>query len=480
MATDLSKLIQDSFTLTINGLLAKDAKILKITKAHIRDLEDIQIYKIDSLFNFSTLSSKFSFLIPAKSASILFNTMMGSPITDLANEYDDDTEDAIGEFISNTSGSLTTEINALDLEDIGQTKFNISHKELLQGEDVTNLENTYRFKIELEDHELILFIGFEEEILPFIPEIANSEVTFYEPRKEPQDEEEIIEEIISANEQNQNDEVTTPDDDTNEEKPAPKDIKLKKIIIIVASLLGFIILIFFILFFSGFFEQETVEETTIQRSLEPKTLEEEIPLKNDIKIVEYTTIKKVIFNSSEIDRERLNNRLSELTKYKVLNKKQLEAQKLAEKNRLFEQRREKELLAFSKRNHEETVFEEKELSLPVIVDKKTTLEEEVLPKQPSNIVIPKENRTSTKLHYVMTNSLKYSLFKSLVQETTTSQARISICNNTNGKTTIYIGPFETETLQKTMIDLVQNNDIQIDISLANITEQEFNMRCNLE
>ena len=58
------------------------------------------------------------------------------------------------------------------------------------------------------------------------------------------------------------------------------------------------------------------------------------------------------------------------------------------------------------------------------------------------------------LHYVTTHSLKYSVFKSLVQETNTNQARISICNNTNGKTTIYIGPFETEELQNKMIELI--------------------------
>jgi len=480
MATDLSKLIQDSFTLTINGLLAKDARILKITKAHVRDLEDIQIYKIDSLFNFSTLSSKFSFLIPAKTASILFNTMMGSPITDLANEYDDDTEDAIGEFISNTSGSLTTEINGLELEDIGQTKFNISHKELLRGEDIKNIENTYRFKIELEDHELILFIGFEEEMIPFIPEIANSEVTFYEPRKEPQEEEEIIEEIINSNQQNKKDEIEKTKEDTKEIEPSTtNDTKLKKIIIIVASFLGFILLTFFILLFSGFFEEEVVLEPTIQNPLETPPAEE-APVKNDIEIVQYPTVKKVIFNSSEIDRERLNNKLSGLTKYTVLNKKQLEAQKLAEKNRLFEQEREKELLAFSKKNHEETVIEKKELNIPVVVDPEIKLEAKTLPEVQQKTTIQQKETTSSQLHYVMTNSLKYSLFKSLVQETATSQARISICNNTNGKTTIYIGPFETEKLQKTMIDLVQKTDTQIDISSVNITEQEFNARCNLE
>ena len=72
------------------------------------------------------------------------------------------------------------------------------------------------------------------------------------------------------------------------------------------------------------------------------------------------------------------------------------------------------------------------------------------------------------------------MFKSLVQETNTNQARISICNNTNGKTTIYIGPFETKELQNKMINLIQTKNSKIDVSPENITEEEFNTRCNLE
>ena len=83
MASDLSKLVQDSITLTLNGLLAKDAKILQITKTHIKDIEDLQVLQVQSNFNFSNFSSELSFIVPAKSSSLIFNTMMGSPITDL-------------------------------------------------------------------------------------------------------------------------------------------------------------------------------------------------------------------------------------------------------------------------------------------------------------------------------------------------------------------------------------------------------------
>ena len=75
MASDLSKLIQDSFTLTLNGLLAKDAKIIQVTKAHEKDLENTQVLKVQSDFDFSNFTSELSFITPAKSCSLIFNTI---------------------------------------------------------------------------------------------------------------------------------------------------------------------------------------------------------------------------------------------------------------------------------------------------------------------------------------------------------------------------------------------------------------------
>jgi len=487
MASDLSKLIQDSITLTLNGLLAKDAKILQITQAHPKDLESLKLLKVQSDFNFSNFSSEFSFLVTAKSSSLIFNTMMGSPITDLSEEIDDDAEDAIGEFISNISGSLTTSINGSELEDIGQTKFNIAHKEIIAGESVVSLENVYKFKIDLEGSELILFIMFEESILPYISEICASEVTFYEevaPIIEETEEEEKIEDIIEKESPSKEDkeEITI-----DEEATDPKTKKLKLIIIGVASLLGLIVISFIIMYFLGIFDPEPVIEEKIDTNT-TKIMNE----KNKVEIVNYSTLKKVIFNVSDIDINRLNNKLTELTKYKVLNKEELEAQELAEKNRLFELEREKELLEFSKKNHEEELFEKKEIEKPRIIDKKTKFKEETFPIEKNNIIITnnipvdsseKEIITEEKsvtLNYVLSTSLKYSLFKSLVQETTTKQARISICNDTSGKTTIYIGPFETQTLQNTMIELILKNNPTINAESVHITEEEFNTRCNLE
>ena len=496
MASDLSKLIQDSFTVTLNGLLAKDAKILQITKAHPKDVEDLELLKVQSAFDFSNFSSEFSFIVPANSCSLIFNTMMGSPITELSLQIDDDAEDAIGEFVSNTSGSLTTAINGENLEDIGQTKFNISQKEVIQGNDLSNLENTYRFQIDLEDHELIIFVLFDEAMLPYITEIASSEITYHEETKESKIEEEIVEDTTNIEDEKKEpestkQEITEEIEETQEkEELDPKSKKLKLIIIIVGSLLGLLIISFVIMLLMGVFDPEPVIEKKVDLNT-TKTIKDA----NEVNIIEYTTMKKVIFKVTDINKDRLNSKLIELTKYKVLNKEELEAQKLAEKNRLFELEREKELLEFSKNNQEETLFVKKELDQPRTIDKKTKFKKENfeiekddlitadnIPEVPlPEVVVEKTQENIEKtLNYVITHSLKYSLFKSLVQETNTNQARISICNNQSGKTTIYIGPFETKDLQNKMIDLIQKQNSDIDVNLENITEDEFNTRCNLE
>jgi len=466
MASDLSKLIQDSFTLTLNGLLAKDARIIKITKAHPYDLEDKQVLQIQSLFNFSTFTSKFSYTVPAKSASLIFNTMMGSPITELSDEIDDDAEDAIGEFISNTSGGLTTSINGSEFEDIGQTKFNISHKEILNGNDIQDLETTFRFLIDLEDHELEIFLTFDEAILPYITEIMSSEITFHQERAAKVEEEEIIKEI---EEKIEDKEEQIEDKEEKTSTIVPKDKKIKLIIMVLGGFIALILLTFIILYFTGFFDPEPVEIKKEDLNTTKKI--------DTVNVVKYKTIKKVDFNPSEIDKNRLNNKLQDLTKYTVLTKEEIEQQKEEERNRLLALEKEKELLEFAKKNQEEPLPSKEEVETKM--EKNTTIKDsdiEIVNNEESKQEVSME----PKLKYVFTNSLKYRLFKSVVQETTTTKARISICNNQDGKTTIFIGPFENEVLQSKMIELTKQDSPTIEISPIDITEEEFNSRCNLE
>ncbi|PIF04088.1 MAG: hypothetical protein CSA86_03060 [Arcobacter sp.] len=474
MASDLSKLIQDSITLTLNSLLAKEAKIVEITKTHIKDVENLQILKIQSVFNFSNFSSEFSFFIPAISASLIFNTMMGSPLTELSDVIDDDTEDAIGEFISNTSGTLTTAINNSALDDLGgHTKFNISHKEILAENTPLNLENTYKFKIDLEGNELILFIEFDEALHPYIPQILASEITYYEETKEIVEEEKIAKEVNNEEEKEEKEEGEASQLES-------KTKKLKLAIIAIASFIVLILISFFIMIMMGVFdsdspsiEKENVNIATTKKNTEIKT--------EKIDVIENKTLKKINFKISDINVKRLNTRLEGLTKYSILNKKELEEQKIAEKNRLLELEREKKLLEFAKKNHEEPLYKTTKIEKEKSIAKKTDFKKETLAtsnndKKKNN---PKE-KTTEELHYIVTNSFKYSLFKKLVQQTPTQQARISICNNKEGETALYIGPFETKELQTKMMQLISISDSSINKKAIEMTEETFNTKCNLE
>jgi len=491
MASDLSKIIQDSFTLTLNGLLAKDAKILEITKAHIKDIENLQLLKVQSTFDFTNFTSQLSFIIPAKSCSLIFNTMMGSPIDDLSDEIDDDSEDAIGEFVSNTSGTLTTSINSENLEDIGQAKFNIASKETISSSSLNEIDKLYKYKIDLEDSELIIFILFDDELLPYLEDTAAAEVTHHEEEiiEEIEEDEKELEEVSSTQKDTSATKDVIENKEPKETKTVKKEINLKdknkKIIMIAGGVLGVILILLLIMYFIGIFDSEVIEEKKPEDIKKTKIVDP-----NKVDVIKYKTTKKVNFKASDINKERLNNKLLELTKYKVLNQDELEAQKLAEKNRLFELEKEKQLLAFAKKNQEEPLLVPQETVKLKIIDKKTINKDITLKAEtPTNnkgdkeIIKPIEIvseplKEEKALKYVVTNSLKYSLFKSLVQETNTTQARISICNNDKGKTTIYIGPFETEELQSKMIELMNKNSIQI--NAENITEENFNLKCNLE
>jgi len=481
MASDLSKLIEDSFTLTLNGLLAKEAKIEKITKAHPYDVEDTQFLLVQSQFDFSTFKSKLSYMVPARSASLIFNTMMGSPISDLSEDIDDDSEDAIGEFISNASGGLTASINGAEFEDIGHTKFNISHKEVINGNSIENVDSTFRFLIDLEDEELVIYLTFDEFILPFIESIMSSKTTFHQERAPKIEEEEIIKEIEEKQESIEKEKAKTEEQVETEEPfmVKPSDKKLKSLIIITASSIGGILLLFFIFYFLGFFDQKPVEIKKTDNNI-TKEVEE-------VEIVKYQAIKRVNFKESQIDKDRLNNKLKNLTKFSVLSQDELDEQKEQERLRLLNLEKEKSLIEFAKRNHEEEIFikdsikneVQKEISLPIKNDVEIKVDDPII-NEDERIVDNDEIIENSKLHYVITDSLKYLLFKSTVQKTTTTQARISICNNDEGKTTIYIGPFENRELQNNMINLIKEENPEISINPIDITEVEFNTNCNLE
>lgn len=491
MASDLSNIIQDVLCSTLQGLLAKDTSLKMVNKSHIKDIQEHELLKVESEFIFEKITTKFSFLIPANSASIIFNTMMGAADHDIVTKIDDDISDAMGEFVSTLSGGLVTSLNGESFEDLGKVKFNIAHKEIVQGSEFSSVENIFLFSLDLESTLIPIFIQFDQEFTQFIQEISNAAVTEHpeEIEEKVEEEEEIIEEIPKESEPEiTNAKEEKENEEEKEELPTQEDgknKKLKLLVMIVGGLVGVVILTAIIMFFMGAFEAEPVVE---------KKPEANVTIQSDSKVsvVKYNTLKKVNFHIEDINKRRLNARLEALTKYEVLNQEEIEAQELEEKNRLFELNKEKELIAFSLKNKEEPVFEKVPLAATVEVDKKTKFKNETYAIKKENIIITNNIQTApapqiqestqteieSELQYILTNKLNYKLFKELIIQTGTKIARVSICTDENQQTTIFIGPFESETLQTKMETLLKEQNTDIVVTSANITLEEFDTRCN--
>ena len=540
MAQDLSQTIQEGLAQTLTDLLGIDAKFQETTKTDQRDIQDTQLLQVNTQFEFDKLSTVLKFMVPASAASIVFNTMMGASDYDISDTIDDDTIDAMGEFVSNVSGSLVTAFNAKEIEELGKAKFNIQHKEVINDESIEAIDTLYRFVIELDETPLTFFINFDEQFLPFIEEITKTEPTHHPEEEQPSLEEEkpeetiedsnIIEEGTSEDSIPDPESVITDDksdsgtkeeienvaiEEENEEQEKSK--KMKLLIIIISSLITIILILFLVFYFMGSEEEDIKpEEQKIEQMGENKN-EGKNTEQEEVKTTPNKTLKKVNFNIKDIDIARLNGRLATLTKYEILTKEELEAQKKEEAKRLERLKKEEELKEFAKLNKEEPIKivpkaePKKEESIPLVKEPIKTLPKPITPmeikpqaesmqepinEQPSpkvqvaqtiqptlkevNSIDTKEEepQNPSQLLFVLTNSIKYTLFKSLVLEINSSTARISMCNDSDGRTTILIGPFENMEQQNKMDQLIQNTNNNIETSLESLTQEEFNQRCN--
>lgn len=464
MASDLSIIIQEGICNTLNVTLSKKASIKTINKIHPNDLKDIETLKVNSTFEFRDIVSTWSFIVPAYSASYIFNSMIGDNSEPLL-KIDNDIADATNEFVSTVSKGLTTTINGNGLEDLGDVKCITSSEGVIQGDTLLDIDNIYKFTIDLDGIEIIILILFDNVIVPFIESICSSEITFYpeviEEEKEKEEEKEVTPDIIteekeeiSSNTDEVNENISNENiidnSDANDNKIEdeiidPKSKKLKKIIIIVGALLGVTILTGVTFYFLGMFDPVPIVKAETNATQIVKD-------KNKVDIIQYNSVKKINFKPSQINTKRLNARLEILTKYEILNQTEIEAEKLAEKDRLLKLEKEKKLLAFAKLNKEEPLF-----SKPNKQDASTKI---------------------NKLRFVVMSSLKYTLYKDMIFKTDTKQARISICQNTDGRTFVYIGPFENEIIQNQMIDLIKLSANNTPINSILLEQDEFDTRCN--
>jgi len=477
MASDLSKIIPENLSSTLNALLAKETSLKECTTVDKRDFEHTELLRVNTEFVFDKITSILSYYIPVKSASTIFNIMMGTPSDEISEKIDDDTADAMTEFISNTCGGLVTTINASGFEDLGQVKFNIQHKEILAGDSIQSVDNIYRFLIDIEGKEVIIFTQFEENFNDFITELTNSATTFYPEIKQEEVEEKIEIENLEEPEVEEKEENGDKIEKDKEEKPESeitnsKEKKLKLIVMVVAGLIALTLISSIILYFVGAFDS-----APIKKPKESNTTKND---QNKSNIIQYKTLKKVDFKMSDINVTRVNNKLELLTKYQVLTQKELEAQAQEEKKRIIKLKKEQALMKFAKQNKEEPLVISKTSTPKKIAPHKMDGKNKLPPKVVENIKKATKPimTTNSKLKFVVANSLRYTLFKKLVLKTNSKQARISICNSDTGKTQILIGPFENKQLQTKMNTLIKESDATVDTLLSNITQENFNIKCN--
>ncbi|MCK9162058.1 MAG: flagellar motor switch protein FliY [Arcobacter butzleri] len=168
MASDLSNILKNELSNTIEQLLAKKVAIKDIAKFDDGAIESSVL--VEAKFEFKNISSTWSFFIPSTTGAKFEYLMLGG-MGELKKSLDDEISDAIKEIISNICGSMATSINAQDFDDLGKVKTEVSSVSIENGDKIKSYPNIYKIVLDLDDEELFIFISFDEIIKPYIAQI---------------------------------------------------------------------------------------------------------------------------------------------------------------------------------------------------------------------------------------------------------------------------------------------------------------------
>ena len=491
MATDLSDLIRNGLSSTLESLLAKDAKLKQTNKTHELDLSG-QCVEVSTNFKFESFESSWTFFIPALSATCILNLMMGEEDPVSSEEVDEDTLDALNEVVSNISGGLSTAINGSGFEDLGAVQFSLNDNKIVDGNEYATNDNLYRFEITLENNTVLFFIQFDEAIIPYIEAIANSEIT---PQEEIVENDEVKEEDTSDNkeeptkelskqpkEEETEAETTIVDEDSKEDKE-DKEVKttklaflkklnflktddpLKKIIIIVGALFGLVILTGIILYFTGAFEPEAIEKPKDINTTKIQT--EEVTIKS-IPIKKYIT-----FNLSQINTKRLNKKLSLLTKYEILEEDAIEKLKAQEKERFY-QEQQKKLEQFAKNNKEEPLFQKTKDGQQIV--HKNYFNKDGINSDTNSTINTNTQKDIVFNNFIQIPTLKLQKFTKFIKAAKKVSANLSICKDTNGRTQIFIGPFVSENSRDKIIKTLKKS-LSKNVKKLDLSKDDFHKMC---
>jgi hypothetical protein len=526
MASDLSTIVKEILSSTLETTISKKTDVSSTNNISKEYFADKNIVSVDASFAYEQLTSNIKVIIPAQTASFIFNCMMmeEGPLSD---EINDDTADAVKEVVSQISGGMETAINGEAFEDLGSTKFSIGEFAILSGKDYQVVNSLILFNLNIEDQTFEFYMDFDEATLPYIEELKNSETIESEsvdplegddelsellesdedtptensdsteeelsevPSDETTNEETSDEELEELEEVQETEETSENNDDSKEEssdentsdetipedqegenisddeEPSDEDKKNKKlklIIYIVAGLLASVIIGFLVAYFMGVFDPPPPPpKKEVNATKEAKKSMIIIDVKN----------KEIDYKDSMINEKRLNKKLALLTKYEILEEDVLAKFQQAEQERLHKLRMER-LEEFAKNNKEESLFQKD------INNSKNASKMDRFASGDMNNSKFRQAQENEKLTYIEVTPLKYKKYKSIISREKSKSTSISICKNDKGKISVYIGPMYANFEVNNIIKNIKKKDKKSEnyVKLISLTKKEFDTMCD--
>lgn len=174
MASDLSNILKEELSNTLEQLLSKSSQVESIVALVSDNFDSTQLVECVVKFDFKGISAKLTFFIPTLSATKFEYLMLGG-MGDLKEHIDDEITDAVNEIISNICGSFCTSVNAQGLPDIGSIKSEVKSSTIVEGSSLENKTNIFEIILSLDEEKLPVILYFDEIISPFFSSITGVE-----------------------------------------------------------------------------------------------------------------------------------------------------------------------------------------------------------------------------------------------------------------------------------------------------------------
>ena len=171
MASDLSNILKEELSNTLEQLLSKSSQVESIVPLAVENFDSTQMVECTVKFDFKGVSSNINFYIPTLTATKFEYLMLGG-MGDLKEHLDDEVTDAINEIVSNICGSFCTSVNAQGLNDIGSIKSEVKNSAIVEGASLSNKQNIYVMTLSLDNDKLAVIISFDGIVLPFFSSIT--------------------------------------------------------------------------------------------------------------------------------------------------------------------------------------------------------------------------------------------------------------------------------------------------------------------